>query len=165
MGSNPALYILFFGHKKTRMAGISKGQNAHHIYLTIFYYFKLVTESSDPQKGGAKIPLCKFCDNTFSGCCTSRAAAHILGRFILGQAKARIQAYITINKKDDDRRAVLKNAQRALCGFLHGKDSEGRCCAGKKRKQAVIHELLTPCSGPAPKHQLNHLLKNQDGRI
>ena len=38
MGSNPELYIIFFGHKKTEMAGneigdadaVSKGQKAHH---------------------------------------------------------------------------------------------------------------------------------------
>ena len=37
--------------------------------------------------------------------------SHILGRFVLGQAKAGIQACIAINKRDDDRKAILKNAQ------------------------------------------------------
>ena len=111
----------------------------------IWQYFD-VSNSSNPKNSGAKIPVCKFCDNTFSGCCTSRAAAHIFGHSVLGQAKAGIQACIAINKKDDDRRAILKNAHRAFGEVLQGKDSKGRCCAGKKRKQAVMHELLTPCA-------------------
>ena len=78
----------------------------------IWQYFT-VSHSSDPKKGGAKIAVYKFCDNTFSGCCTLRAA-HTLGRSVFGQAKAGIQACITINKKDDERRAISKNAQRAL---------------------------------------------------
>ena len=51
-------------------------------------------------------------------------------------------------QKDDDRRAILKNAQRAFGEVLQGKDSKGRCCAGKKGKQAVMHKLLTPCAKP-----------------
>ena len=69
---------------------------------------------ADPKQGGAKIAFCKFCDNTFGDWCTLRAAAHILGRSVLGQATAEIQA--AINKKDDDRRLILtlKNAQLAF---------------------------------------------------
>ena len=41
----------------------------------------------------------------------------------------------------------MKNAQRAFGEVLQGKDSKGIFyCAGKKRKQAVLHELLTPCA-------------------
>ena len=123
MGSNPTLCTKKFGHKKTRKAGNEvdleigdtdgciKRKESSSYY--IWQYFT-VSNSSDPKKGGAKIAVCKFCDKTFSGCCTSRAAAHILGRSVLGQAKAGIQACIAINKKDDDRRAILKNAQQAL---------------------------------------------------
>ena len=103
---------------------VSNGQKAHH---TIWQYFD-VSNSSNPQNGGAKIPVCNFCDNTFSGCCTSRAAAHIFGHSVLGQAKAGIQACIAINKKDDDRRAILKMHSEHLAKFAR----EGRCCAGKK---------------------------------
>ena len=45
----------------------------------IWQYFT-VSNSSYPKKDGAKITVCKFCDKTFSGCCTLRAAAHILER-------------------------------------------------------------------------------------
>ena len=40
-------------------------------------------------------------------------------------------------------RAILKNAQRALGEVMQGKEVTA---AGKKRKQAVVHELLTPCA-------------------
>ena len=43
----------------------------------IWQYFT-VSNSSEAKKGGAKIAACKFCDKTFSGCCTTRATAHIL---------------------------------------------------------------------------------------
>ena len=150
MGSNPVFCTIFFGHEKTRMAanevdleiedGCIKETESSSYY--IWQYFT-VSNSSDPKKGGAKIAVCKFCDKTFSGCCTSRAAAHILGRSVLGQAKAGIQACIAINKKDDDRRAILKNSQQALGEVMRGKED---ATAGKKRKQAVMHELLTPCA-------------------
>jgi hypothetical protein len=107
----------------------------------IWQYFT-VSNSSEAKKGGAKIAVCKFCDKTFSGCCTTRAAAHILGRPVLGQTKAGIQTCIAINKKDDDRRAILKNAQRALSEVMREKEGTA---AGKKRKQAVMDEILTPC--------------------
>ena len=76
----------------------------------IWQYFT-VSNSSEAKKGGAKIAACKFCDKTFSGCCTTRATAHILGRPVLGQNKARIQSCITINKNNDDWRAILKKTQ------------------------------------------------------
>ena len=66
-----------------------------------------------------------------------------MGRSVLGQAKAGIQACIAINKKDDDRRAILKNSQLALGEVMRGKED---ATAGKKRKQAVMHKLLTPCA-------------------
>ena len=74
------------------------------------------------------------------------AAAHILGRSLLGQAKVGIQSCyscIAINKKDDYRRAILKNAQQAFGEVMLGKED---AAAGKKRKQAAMHKLLTPCA-------------------
>ena len=79
----------------------------------IWQYFT-VSNSSEAKKGGAKIAACKFCYKIFSGCCNTRAAAHILGRPVLGQTKAGIQTCMAINKKDDDQRAILKNAKQAL---------------------------------------------------
>ena len=81
----------------------------------IWQYFTVSnSNSSEAKKGGAKIAACKFCYKIFSGCCNTRAAAHILGRPVLGQTKAGIQTCVAINKKDDDCRAILKNAQLAL---------------------------------------------------
>ena len=48
-----------------------------------------------------------------------------------------------INKKGDDRRAILKYAQQALGKVMLGKED---AAAGKKRKQAVMYKLLTPCA-------------------
>ena len=92
------------------------------------------------KQGGAKIAVSKFCDKTFSGCCTLTAAAHVLGCSVLGQAKAGIQACISINQKNY-RRAILKNAQQVLGKVMLGRED---AAAGKKLKQAVMHELLTP---------------------
>jgi hypothetical protein len=66
----------------------------------VWQYFT-ITNSSEVQKGGAKNAVCMFCDKKFSGCSTTRAAAHILGCPVLGQleSKAGIQACITTNKK------------------------------------------------------------------
>ena len=83
----------------------------------------------------------KFCDKILSGCCTTRATSHILGRPVLGQTIAGIRACIAINKKDDDRRAILKNAKRALSEVMRSNEETAAC---RKRKQAVMDELLTP---------------------
>ena len=80
----------------------------------------------------------------FCACCTTRASAHILGRHVLGQTNAGIQACILINKKDDDWRAILRNAQQALSEAMRG---EEEAAAGNKGKQAVMDEILAPCSG------------------
>ena len=72
-----------------------------------------------------------------------RVAAHILGRSVLGQAKAGIQACFTINKKDDYRRAILENAQLALGRVILGNED---AAARKQRKQTVMHKFLTPCA-------------------
>ena len=61
-------------------------------------------------------------DKTSSGCCTLRARAQTLGRSVLGQANSGIQACIAINKKDDDRREFLNNAQQALGEVMRGKE-------------------------------------------
>ena len=117
MGSNPEIVFLnnFFWHKKRRgcrsWMALSSRQIGHH---TISGNISHVSNSSEAKKGSTKIAACKFCDKTYSGCCTTRATAHILGRPVLGQTNAGIQSCITINKKDDVWRAILKNAQRAL---------------------------------------------------
>ena len=48
---------------------------------------------------------------------------------------------IAFNKKDDDRRAILRNAQQALGEVIWGKKE----AAGKKRKQAPMDKMFTLC--------------------
>ena len=108
MGSNPEIIFfiyIFFSFLDTRRLGwlemnatwklemkmaVSRRLYQESPSYYIWQYFT-VSHSSDAKKGGAKNAVCKFCDKTFSGCCTSRAAAHILGRPVLGQTKAGIQ--------------------------------------------------------------------------
>jgi hypothetical protein len=108
---------------------------AHYVWQ----YFT-VTNHSNPKKGGSKNAVCMFCDKIFSGCGTSRAAAHILGRPVMGREKAGIHPCIAINRKDDDRRGALRNAQKQLGEVIHEKE---QTISGKKRKQQAMDELLT----------------------
>ena len=88
MGSNPTLCTKKFGHKKTRKAGnevdLEIGdtdgciKRKEHSSYYIWQYF-IVSHSSDPKKCDAKNAVCKFCDKTFSGCCTLLAAATFSG--------------------------------------------------------------------------------------
>ncbi len=105
----------------------------------VWQYFT-VTNNTDPKKGGAKNALCMFCDKNFSGCNTSRAAAHLLARPVMGQDKAGIKRCIAINKKDDDRRGALRNAQRAIGKVIRDKEQS---VAEKKWKQQVMDDLIT----------------------
>ena len=75
----------------------SEAAEAHYVWQ-----FFSVTNSTDPKKGGSKNACCMFCEKSFSGCSTARAAAHILARPVMGQSKAGIQSCVAINKKDDD---------------------------------------------------------------
>ena len=77
----------------------------------IWKYFT-VSNSSEAKKDGAKNAVCKFCDKIFSGCCT-RATAHILGRPVecIGPNKCCNTNMYSNQQKNDDRRAILKNAK------------------------------------------------------
>ena len=57
----------------------------------------------------------------------------------MGQSKAGIQACIVINKKDDDRHAAFKTAQKAIGEVIRGKEESK---SGQKRKQQVMDRLL-----------------------
>ena len=77
----------------------------------IWQYFT-VSNSLEAKKGGAKNTVCKFCDKIFSGCCTQQQPTFWGVLYsVLGQTNALIRACIAINKKNDDRRAILKNAK------------------------------------------------------
>ena len=43
----------------------------------IWNYYKI--DGAQSKKGGAKNVTCTFCDNSFTGCSSTRAFAHILG--------------------------------------------------------------------------------------
>ena len=58
---------------------------------------------------------------------------------VLGQSKAGIQACIVINKKDDDRHAAFKTAQKAIGEVIRGKEVSK---SSQKRKQQVMDGLL-----------------------
>ena len=63
----------------------------------------------DATKSVFKHATCNSCKRNFSACSTTRASAHIL---ILGQKTARINPCIPINKKDDNRLADFRAAQK-----------------------------------------------------
>jgi hypothetical protein len=84
-----------------------EGQSAY-----IWKYFTV--SSSNAQTGGSRHIVCMFCHKNFSGCSTTKASAHILGRPVMGQQKAGIHPCLAIQKKDDDRRAALRSAQKEL---------------------------------------------------
>ena len=94
-----------------------KSEVAHFLWQ----YFA-VTNNTDARKGGAKNAVCMFCDKSFSGCSTSRAAAHILGRPVLAQEKAGIRLYVAFYKKDDDRRSAPRTAQKTISEMMRGKE-------------------------------------------
>ena len=114
----------------------SEAAEAHYVWQ----YFT-VENHTEAKKGGSKNALCMFCDKVFSGCSTARAAAHLLGRPVMGQHKAGIQACVAINKKDDDRRGSLRQARKTVGEAVRVKEHS---LAGIKRKQQVLDELATP---------------------
>ena len=114
----------------------SEAAEAHYVWQ----YFT-VENHTEAKKGGSKNALCMFCDKVFSGCSTARAAAHLLGRPVMSQHKAGIQACVEINKKDDDRRGSLRQARKTVGEAVRVKEHS---LAGIKRKQQVLDELATP---------------------
>ena len=111
-----------------------EGQSAY-----IWKYFTV--SSSNAQTGGSKHIVCMFCRKNFSSCSTTRASAHILGRPVMGQQKAGIHPCLAIQKKDDDRRAALRSAQKELGEVIRGKEAE---LNGKKRRQEFKESLMSP---------------------
>jgi len=92
------------------------------------------------RRGGAKNITCTFCDTPFTGCSSSRAYAHILGRAVLGQTRPNIGACKPIRKDNDDRYAQFKIAQRILNNEMMAKE---RLHSSSKAKQSVL-ELTSP---------------------
>ena len=81
-----------------------------------------------------------FCDKSFSGWSTYRAAAQILGRPILGKLNAGIHPSIVNNKQDDDRRGAFKTAQKTIIGSIVREKEQ--CMKWKKWKQEVMDVVI-----------------------
>ena len=106
-----------------------------------FWQYFTVTNNTEARKGGSKNAQCMFCDKFFAGCSTTRAAAHILGRPVMSQDRPGFHPCVAINKKDDDRRGSLKKAQKTMGDVIRLKEQS---MEGKKRRQQVMDELVTP---------------------
>lgn len=120
---------------------IADDQNAEDIEPTrciVWNYYKI--DGVQSKKGGAKNVVCTFCDTAFTGCSSSRAFAHILGRAVLGQKRANIGACTPIRKDNDNRYDQFKNAQKALNKEIMSKES---LLATSRKKQTVL-DLTSP---------------------
>ena len=100
---------------------------------TIWNYFKVVGVQS--KKGGAKNVTCTFCDKTLTGCSSSCALAHILGRPVLEQSKANVRFCVPIRKEDDDRYEQFKTAQKVLNKQVMTKEAQ---LSSSKSRQTVL---------------------------
>ncbi len=75
-----------------------------------------------------------------TGCSSSRAFAHILGRAVLAQKKANVGACVPIRKKDDNRYAEFKIAQKALNKEMMAKE---RLLSCSQAKQSVLDSIIS----------------------
>jgi hypothetical protein len=101
----------------------------------IWNYFKVAGVQS--KSGGAKNVTCNFCDTVFVGCSSSRAFAHILGRPVLGQKKSNAKECVPMRKRDDNRYAEFKTAQKVLNQDMTT-SKEGQL-SSSKAKQSVLN--------------------------
>ena len=79
----------------------------------IWNYYKM--DGAQSKRGCAKNAMCAFCDSSFTGCSTSRAFAHLLGRAVLGQKIANIGSCVPIRKEDDNIQS--KSAESSQQGY------------------------------------------------
>ena len=100
----------FFGHKKTRMAGnkvdleIGDGDGCFKeiessSYSDYIWQYFTVSNSSDPEKSGAKLAVCKILVPNLQWLMDLVGNSPHFWSSVLGQAKAGIQACITIKKR------------------------------------------------------------------
>ena len=75
-------------------------EDVEHTGSIIWNYYKV--DGAQSKRGGAKNITCIFCDTSLTGCSSSRAFAHILGRAVLAQKKANVGACVPIHEKYDD---------------------------------------------------------------
>ena len=95
-------------------------------------------DGAQSKRGCAKNAMCAFCDSSFTGCSTSRAFAHPLGRAVLGQKIANIGSCVLIRKK----RMIIYNskAQKVLNKDMMAEEQQ---LSSLQRKQIVL-DLTSP---------------------
>ena len=102
----------------------------------IWNYYKM--DGAQSKRGCAKNAMCAFCDSSFTGCSTSRAFAHLLGRAVLGQKIANIGSCVPIRKEDDY--VQFKSAQKVLNKDMMAEEQQ---LSTLQRKQTVL-DLTSP---------------------
>ncbi len=94
--------------------------------------------------GGEKNITCTFssCDTSFTGCSSTRAFAHILGRAVSGQKRPNVGlgACIPKRKDNDNRYAQFKNSQKVLNQEMLVKEHQ---LSSSQAKQSVL-DLTSP---------------------
>jgi hypothetical protein len=95
-------------------------------------------DGAQSKRGCAKDATCAFCDSSFTGCSTSRALAHLLGRAVLGQKIANIGSYVPIREEDDN--IQFKSVQKVLNKDMMAAEQQ---LSTLQRKQTVL-DLTSP---------------------
>ena len=72
------------------------------------WQYYAITNHTDAKKGGAKNAICAFCDISFSGCSTFRAAAHIFGPECNGVTQCPPPARAGPGRRDGPTRSLLR---------------------------------------------------------
>jgi hypothetical protein len=142
------------------LAGCGRGLSSVIVRVTISC--TSITNSTAAKKGRSKNALCSFCEKSSSGRSTSRAATHILARPVMGQDKAGRQPCVAVNKRDDDRRAALRKAQKTIGKVKSVKEQS---IAEKKWKQQVMDDLVTSTTKQSTNQPTKSGSKEMDARI
>jgi NifU-like protein involved in Fe-S cluster formation len=95
-------------------------------------------DGAQSKRGCAKNAMCTFCDSSFTGCSTSQAFAHLLGRAVLGKKIANIELCVLIHKEDDN--IQFKSAQKVLNKDMMAEEQQ---LSTLQRMQTVL-DLTSP---------------------
>ena len=93
------------------------------------------------KKGGSKNVTCTVCDKTLTGCRSSLALAHILGRPVLERSKVNFRFCVPPIREDDNHwYAQFKTAQKVLNKQVMTKEAQ---LSSSKSSQTVL-DLTSP---------------------
>ena len=115
-------------------------EDVEHTGSITWNYCKV--DGAQSERGGASPArniTCTFCDTSLTGCSSSRAFAHVLGKAVLAQKKANVGACVPLRKKDDNRHAEFMIGQKALNKEMMAKD---RSVARKQGNLFWIQQYL-----------------------